>query len=579
MSRSNGNPREYELPNDVLINTFALSVAEYWVGAAVGFIKAGGSSDPAKVVASGVLQRDAAFGVLAGVGVGIVYPLGLWAHKIYQRRQGYEEAVEQTEAGLEREKAFYRLSASPFNSFAMRMLLSSQAVAILGAVIASNVGSDQERAFGDYIGRAIGSLVGAILGVILAPTVGRLIAIRCANNPVKNIEERQWFKESRHDVPFYTRLFFGAWTGYVVLSLFKDPLLDLNFARDRLTGTVLLGGLAYFSPIFFAMARGVLNKIPFCQSLGSGTMEFSSLLHGDTSSFPLVRWYSESRIDMPWYARVFCGVIAAATVGLVQAKHAQEAFSDVPTYKNLFYTYNVAVMASPFLFFVIRKIVECIPSSSEQLTLSDPPHLQIPFDMPWYARHAMASLAMSMFADACHYASTNFDNFDPTAAPSKLPMVMVWLGISLATLSPMMMAGLNKVRFMHSTFSATDDDQGDLSWPWYARQLAGGIMGAFLGTAFSQLFKLGDPLNILPGTIGPEFIAVSNAVGASTGLFVGQSIGLVWPLFRYAFDKTKQADWSQCGGLFNCRRQAEQYVPDEFGAHLHVQLIESSGFF
>lgn len=537
-------PLEYELPSDLLTNTFALSVVGYWFGTAAGFMKAGSSGDAQSAIASGLLKKTSSDGVLLASSLAMMLSLSTWMYAQYQRRQNNGN-VEQTSTAIRYKKRFYLPTASKFLSFSAYMLLSSQMVAVLGSAFASVYGSDEVKLYGDYVGRSIGSFAGALLGFLAFP-LQKYIFPRYINKETVDVEEPAFYKETKNDDPFFVRTFFAVWAANIIISALV-PMYDKNFSQesfqsDRLKTVIALGILGAASQGLFSAVSFFMEKIAACCK----KEEPQPLLDNEIASFAPVRWNAESRMDLGWYIRLFCGVAAVAVEGDAIAALQKKSMSDVGVLKDLFYIYVAMEMASPLFFSIVRQLKSVVGNGLSNATLAEPPALKLSFDMPWFVRRATVSVAMAMFADACYFAGHDLNNFDPAASASPAAVVLIVLGNIAALLTPSIMEAAYRKGFQHPTLNPLDDEVVDLNWPWYMRQLMGGIAGALIGTALGQSVGVdGQPL---PYTVGPGWLGVNNAVGAPTGLIIGQIIGIAWPLLQMGWERVEQTACMQ--GVF-----------------------------
>lgn len=541
-------PHEVSFPNDLLRTAFTTSVTGYGMGTAVGFIKAGVSLD---AFFSGVLLRDAAIGAVTAAGLGVIWVAGVWAYQKYDQHRfreqyGYVNLDDDDSRDFEYTKAWYRPSVSSLNTWDVRVFLASQAVAVLAAVIFINTASEKEVLLGDYPGKSMGYLIGAIIGVFTPELIGRLILDRCVTNSINPIKPRFWFLESRHDVPFITRLFFAAWSAYAAYSIYDNSATDFNFNmksynKSRLMWTVLFSGIALLSPLFFAAVEKAWN---WSQTKIEPNAFLKNLFYSSSFSMQDQRWDSESRIDMPWYVRLFCGVVTALTLGSVLATYHQTPFD-----KNAIYIYTAFTMASPFLFALCRKMFSCCSASDVEHEKSS---VKLAYDMPWYVRVMVGSLAGMMLGQAIEYQTWDPETYYTNPpAPSDIPVVSAFLVMSLAVISPWLMSVLVYCGISHPIFNPVKEGDDDMHMPWYGNLLMGVWMGAVLGASFGNLFKLGDPSSVIPAYIGPEFLGLSNAVGATTGAFAGAGIGLMWSVFRWGWSKVDDADWENVNSFFS----------------------------
>lgn len=522
-------PREEKLSYDPFSMAATLSDTGYWVGKGVAYLKIASSPNPAEIILSphNIVGRYSSIGTLVGSAIGILYPALVWCVTLMKKRAGYVSLNDDPENNrIERQKSCYRLSTSRFYTWDIRLFLTSQAFAILTTVIMMNVGSSELSFVADDVGRGIGSLIGAAIGFFIPSALGRYVADHFCNDPANEIQEQQCLNESRHDVPFWVRLFFGAWTGYIGISVLSTPknafgsidLVALNF--NQLMGTMAFAMLAFFSPLFFVLGRRLFNRL------------YTKLNpENDEPKFKFVRWYRDSRMDLPWYARLFAGVVASATVGLM-IQDVQQA-DQIP--KILVYMISSLAWIWPHISYVFEKLYDCIVPNSKQDKLSDEPQpLKLCYDMPWYARAMFSAIASSMLSDILRLIVV-----DPiknsVLPPSNMPIIISIFIMTAAMLTPCLMAFAHRLGYTHEYWNPTKEDKKDLTWPWYARLPAGLWLGALIAGAFNS-----DQSNLINQTIGPQFLGINNAHGAPATALLFGIIGLVMPLAQQAWNQYQE---------------------------------------
>ncbi len=387
-SPATNSVREFKAETPLWQRAFTGAVAGNAVGMGVAFIRAGINVE---TLFTGVLLRDPAIGTLVGMGASIFYPvlpwffsLGLKKYNECRERSSGPKYTEVTEDHSisdapthERVKLFIRPSTSPFYSWDMRVFLAAQGVGVLGASIAAYM----HPIIGVMVGMGIGGIAGTMLALLYHPQIARYFDKKFSDDFLP-IEERHWFKESRHDVALYVRLFCGAWIGYAAASVINDPFQDVDFDKHRLVATAITSALALFSPLFFVlMRRAILD----CRYYGAAA----------EAKFQKVAWYRESQIDTAWYARVFAGVIGSLTLALRVAA----AFSKDGSVSGASWWLSMGILVplmSPAFFALVRTLNERCRGKADSFYQKQPPSPQLALDVSWYFRFMLGAVSGSM---------------------------------------------------------------------------------------------------------------------------------------------------------------------------------------
>ena len=541
----NPTPNEYKMPNTItenLMRSLLLAPVGTTIGMGVAFAEAGGID--LEILFTGIIMRYAAIGAMASVGVAAAYSVLCGAVSLREHcRKKDDLDIPSTPPSVAHEhvRHFFLPSTSSFYSWPVRSFFASQAMGLVFAAAAGYM----HPVVGEMAGRGFGAMAGVALALLYHPAITRAITQgfngSFQKEAVQKIERRFSYKESRHDVPWYTRLFFGAYIGVALSYIANDPSSD-SFARYRLIATSITSAFTLFSPHLFALLRAAIIDFRY----GEGGPR-----NGEPA-FSRPHWYRATQIDFPLYVLLMSGVVASCTMMLsVQAYVGDTVGQPV---------HWMAGAMLPMLLALTQKIFVCCPSEK----VAEPTAPRLDTDMPWYIIFASAALAGKMIGDALEYSQSEM----PTTMTLQLVSVCVMTGLAL--LSPMVNAFLATCCASNENPEATallDEETGldmpstgtsasssasekvNLKLPFYLRALIGAWVGAVVGAAIGNLMpSLGDPTDVFPGFIGPEFLGISNAVGAPTGTIAG-AVGftLIWPMLVFAGKKG-----AECfGGCFN----------------------------
>ena len=469
-------PFEYRLPNDLL---WMVTMSTY-----VGRQVAGGccvlwalfQENPYNRVEDND-QKIIAWGVLTGAMIGSIYSIATRLRYLIRNRSAYVLVDEQaTNLGLEYKRNILTVNATKFYFTGLRVFLASQAAAVVGALVLTNIG-DKFKNMGISLefsgleyGEQLGALFGAIIGFLLFPV------FLCRTEQVSKIKAMKWYNESRHNVAFYARLFFGLWTGYVMVYGLTMPIQQEGhiFNQNLALSTITCGLAALLSPHFFWLLRYVLQFFRFHQAQDD---------LNDNAQFKAPRWFGSSRHDLPWYINLFAGTVTAAAVGLAnavyhkhKANHADSAYPPIHVNTSFMYIINALALATPLMSEKIEALLGRYGPqyfTVEELNKPTPPKLS---DMAWPMRAAFGALAGKMLGDALFYAT--YDGY--SASLPELSLLVIWGMICFSLLTPSLTSLVDRFSWIPKCFKSTDDSELESSWPWYANCFFGLCLGALV---------------------------------------------------------------------------------------------------
>ena len=469
---SQGTTQPFPLP--LWLRLFMASVLGANMGMGVGFFK---STNSMSAFLNGELLEDAAIGTFVAAGIGIVSSM-IACFRQEDQRQASLYGVEQ-----------HRPSLSIF-SWLVRFYLSSQGIAVL----AMSIWAEERPVVGELLGRGVGSFIGSLIG--LCYPLWEKIYIQCVD-PAVVTSPRHWHQESHRDMPFYARLYFGAWAGQMATYAFYSPDAD-NFDHYRKMFTIIAASISVSSPLLFLIARVCLSQCI--------TARFPARKAGQK-----IAWYTESQMDLPWYIRIYSAVMACVTI--TEACTKRPVSDTSPVY---FFLVVGASLLSPMMCALFSY---CVRSKHDDVRQPLFParqfhSLRIAEDMPWYLRVAVSALAAAILIDTINYAKQQKQSRD-------MAVVIMALMVTLAVLSPVMMPVTRRCSVANA-----------LALPWYVCLLCGLWSGALMGTAFGTLIPaLGNQSHVIADNIGPDFLGMSNAVAAPVGAFMGAGLSMAWHFF------------------------------------------------
>jgi hypothetical protein len=530
MSINEPPPLAHQLPTPFWQRWLTTATTGAGIGLGVGFMKSGDSMD---AFLDGALLTDAAIGTLASSGVGLLYHLGHWSctKRTNTPIDGYGQIAEGSLNPYLQitKKAWYQPSTTTFYSWDVRVFLFAQAVAVLAASIAA----DQRPVVGELLGRGVGSMIGTIIGLLYNPTLLK----RCITETKSPILKRQWHQESRHDIPVYTRLFFGAYTGYVATYAFYNPNTEDHFDHSRMLATIITSLLSLLSPLCFGVYQYCLPML------------ITHRQHLLNNPFPEIAWRRESQMDLPWYMRIFAGIISHNALGTAYT----QTLSDLSS--AWFIIAVTAAGLSPCCFTTYDWLKGAPkPSLAETQTLigaiQPQRPLKIAADMPWYFRIAISSVAASTLTDSVSY-------LDQKAPSQRMTSIIMTTMVTLAFFSPCLMAAKQHCGYR-------DENPYDLTMPWYVRLFAGLWLGALIGTAFGTLIpSLGNKSDVFSDNIGPDFLGISNAVSAPQCALATGALSLIWQPITDKIAST-------------CRKKTSNRQQQTGGAGVEINIAETS---
>ena len=529
-------PANHALAAPLLLRLAAAMVTGYAMGMGVGFLRAGINLE---TFFNGALLQDSAIGAVVAGGTSLTVWMANWlwmtcnACGVEKKKINSYQVLDSTGSSIDLETAlprsWYRPSPTEFYPWEVRLFLSAMGAAVVGSVI-STVQLEDKPIVNGMAGHGIGAIVGAVAGFLYQPKMMKYFARKLTP---RDIPERNLFDESRHDVPWYTRVFFGAWIGYIAtMILFDQTRHQKDFDYHRLVGTALTASIALVSPVLFAMKRLVLRRL-----LKMATGRFGNQNYLDFSKVSLM---NRSQMDFPWYAKAAVGFIFASILtarfdlAYPGRQMSRPGFQMLASFMPFIFDFLIDAYKT-----ISNKCCKGVEVSMDGRMYPALPNLL--FDTPWYFRLAFGSATGAMFSSAIHFLRD-----DPMAYPppdhSQFNFIFTAAFAGAAFITPFFCyVGLRLLKkctpgLLPKSIHKLDagqvipDKKADLTLPWYARTTAGAWGGLVLGVSLSQLCHWGDPTKVAAGIIGPEFLNISNAVGAPEGVIAGAVVGFAWPL-------------------------------------------------
>jgi len=523
------NPRELQLNFRLLTALFFLAETGAGFGVGISFLDllTLEKDEASQVLMDGSVLTNAAYGTLTAVGLGLMFEVILPLLDYLGSRYFYEVSwyhypkldYGTAEPRMERQRVFYRISPSRLSSWYFRSFLAAKAFGFLGASLLSYVllRYSYPAMVGELAGYGFGVMIGAMLGLMMPPLLGRFLARYFSGDPAQQIQDRLWYRECRHDVTWYLRLFIGTSVGYVGFSLFSDPWADQNFQLNRLMTVVVMAAMVWASPLFFAFFRLMRRSL-------SGEQEFTSF---KAEFRQRALWSEASPIEMPWYARLCFIVLMMIT--LYDAFNSQISRS----HQIGLITASVLLVSSPLLSFLTRNVCNRIGLKKLSKKLENGPvvDLNISRDLAWYVRAFFGMLAGSLLVDALYY----YQSEEPSQESWSVVLVMTLLALT----SPMLRAGVEKMGIVN-------ENARNYSLPWYIGLGGALLFGALLGTAVGTLFpQWTQGQSFVFGYIGPDWLNISNEPLAPMGALIASGAYLLQTVVCWGCQRRGRSQYDQ----------------------------------